>query len=102
MDRLVVESAGNPRTNRQAARCLQPCIASECKGRNPMDDLALLHSIPLFSRMTEGELADVFALMERHAFEPGATILQEGEPGSSFHLLINGHARIVTSDRNGR
>src|SRR5260221_10120574 len=102
MDRLVALSPGNTRANRLANCRLQPCVASECKGLNPMDDMALLHTIPLFSRMTEGELADVFALMERHLFEPGDTILQEGDPGSSFHLVINGHARIFTSDRNGR
>ena len=67
-----------------------------------MDDKSLFHDIPLFSSLTDAELHDVIVLMEHHSFASGAVIMKEGDPGASFHLVIAGDARIVTSDRNGR
>ena len=56
----------------------------------PMDDLTTLKHVPMFSSMADADLASVKAVMVRHNWVPGQTIIREGEPGDYFYIILNG------------
>jgi uncharacterized membrane protein len=66
-----------------------------------VDELDVLKQVPLFSRMDDGELRDVRALMTEHVYAPGRVILREGELGDSFHVVIDGHVQFLVRDAGG-
>ncbi len=50
----------------------------------------------MFRTMDEGELAALTLRMKEHHFAADELILKEGDSGDSIHILIKGHARIIT------
>ena len=60
---------------------------------------AYLRDVPLFSQCSERELNAIAKLVEIEAHAPGATIVAQGEPGTDFYVLLEGHALVR---RNGR
>jgi len=57
-----------------------------------------LGSISLLKHLTYKELIQIFNITEPRTYPPGATILQEGEPGDALYILMKGQARV----RKGR
>jgi CRP/FNR family transcriptional regulator/CRP/FNR family cyclic AMP-dependent transcriptional regulator len=56
--------------------------------------VGMLGKIPLFSDLGEGELKDIAKEGREVAFEPGKTILKQGEPGLSLLLVVEGKVEI--------
>ena len=66
-------------------------------GRNAKVDL--IKSVPLFSRCSKKELAEVAKLADEIDFGPGKELIREGALGREFFVLVEG---AVTVSRGGR
>jgi CRP/FNR family transcriptional regulator, cyclic AMP receptor protein len=53
-----------------------------------------LKTVPLFQGMTDGALDAVAALANEVEIAEGTTVTQEGEPGDSFYVIVDGQLRI--------
>ena len=60
-----------------------------------------LREVPLFSEMDDQEVADIREIMEEVKFKPGQVIIREGELGSLFYVITEGHADILIRDADG-
>lgn len=61
----------------------------------------LLSHIPLFSRLSPCDQADLHAMMKRERFEPNQTIFWLGDRGDSFYLLESGQALVTVPNSKG-
>jgi len=57
---------------------------------------------PLFKDFSVDELVAVIQGLQLLTFEPGATILTEGEPGHSMYTLSSGTVKAFKKDASGR
>lgn len=57
---------------------------------------------PLFSELSEVDLAALVQGLELLTFEPGEIVVTEGEPGDSLFVLASGRVRVSARDRAGR
>jgi CRP-like cAMP-binding protein len=64
-------------------------------------DIDELRRVPLFSTMDETEIAAIRAAMDENTFAPGQVVMREGEPGNSFHVIIEGNVDFLTQDAAG-
>ncbi|MFZ2957134.1 MAG: cyclic nucleotide-binding domain-containing protein [Candidatus Ozemobacteraceae bacterium] len=62
----------------------------------------LMRSIPFFEGFSSDEMAYTAQLSEWLKFELGDVILREGDPGSTFWIILKGSVRVVkrTEDKN--
>ncbi|HEX8703805.1 MAG TPA: cyclic nucleotide-binding domain-containing protein [Myxococcaceae bacterium] len=58
--------------------------------------------IPLFSALGREEFAAVLWKMERRLFQPGETIVREGEPGTSMFVIVDGAVDVVRQMEDGK
>jgi CRP-like cAMP-binding protein len=62
----------------------------------------VLGALPLFSRMGKRHVRAIAKLAKVVDYSPGEAIVQEGEPGDSFYLLLEGRARVAGTSRTLR
>ncbi len=53
-----------------------------------------LKAVPLFQGMTDQALDAVAALASEVEITDGTTVTEEGEPGDSFYVIVDGQLRI--------
>jgi CRP-like cAMP-binding protein len=57
--------------------------------------IKLLKASPLFGQFTEKELEAVLRTAKQRVFEPGSTIVREGDPGGvGFYLITGGQVEV--------
>jgi CRP/FNR family transcriptional regulator, cyclic AMP receptor protein len=61
-----------------------------------------LASSDLFNGLTQQELDRLERLAHRRHYEPGDTIIQEGQGGIAFFVLTSGQAVVTRSDKDGQ
>lgn len=61
--------------------------------------IELLGSVGLFEGLSRKELAQIERLGKEVSFNPGRTIVQEGENGVGFHLILEGKAKVSVGRR---
>jgi CRP-like cAMP-binding protein len=66
-------------------------------GRRGID---LLAQVPLFSALSRRHLRRLAEHADVAAFREGETIVEAGQPGGTFYVLLEGSARVVRGDRN--
>ena len=54
-----------------------------------------LLGVPLLQKLSDEVLAAVAGAIAVEHFEPGATIVQEGDPGESMYILVDGNAQAA-------
>jgi flavin reductase (DIM6/NTAB) family NADH-FMN oxidoreductase RutF len=59
----------------------------------------LLARAPLFSALPSELLEPMLASGDERSFEPGATIVRQGDPGEDLYLILEGRVRV---ERDGR
>ncbi|MFC4159328.1 Crp/Fnr family transcriptional regulator [Chitinimonas lacunae] len=64
--------------------------------------IATLKQIPLFAGLTGEELAHVEASSTTNSYPKGTVIINEGDPGSSMYLLVQGRVKVFVSDNHGK
>ena len=71
-------------------------------GAQPHKGLILLRTIPLFSGVQDPQLEAIAALTQRRSVPRGTVIVRAGDATDSLSVLINGSARVLNSDEEGR
>jgi CRP/FNR family transcriptional regulator, cyclic AMP receptor protein len=59
----------------------------------------LLGCVPLFEGLTRRELGHVINASKEVEFPAGRTIVSEGDPGTAFHMILKGKARVTVRGR---
>jgi subfamily B ATP-binding cassette protein HlyB/CyaB len=62
----------------------------------------MLDTIPIFQVLSPQEKEELFASFERLSFHMGDTIIEAGERGESFHLILSGKVRMIGKDEVGK
>lgn len=65
------------------------------------EEVDLLRSIPLFSKIETSKLKLIAFTSERRVFPAGAVICREGEPGDAAFIMIKGHGDVTVSTPQG-
>eukprot|EP00966_Prymnesium_polylepis_P286495 6618250-Prymnesium_polylepis.1 len=60
--------------------------------------LEALMAHALFKSMSQDALGDVVGLMQRHTYTEGELVIQEGDHGDNFYVLVSGECDAVKSD----
>ena len=66
------------------------------------DWAAVLGALPLFSRLSKRQLRDLAKLAKVEDYSPTEPIVQKGEQGDSFYLVLEGRARVAGKSRTLR
>src|SRR6266571_2341543 len=62
----------------------------------------LLRNVPLFSVLTEHQLAVLTNVVSRKSFARGTTIIAAGDTTESLYVIISGRLKVMMSDDEGR
>jgi CRP-like cAMP-binding protein len=58
-------------------------------------------AIPFFKSLNEKEYDRLVSTSTLHIFQPGETIIRQGDPGRSVFLILHGRVRVFTRDYKG-
>ncbi|MFN2388371.1 MAG: cyclic nucleotide-binding domain-containing protein [Actinomycetota bacterium] len=61
--------------------------------------LQMLGSVELFKDLSDKELEQIVAEAKEVDFQPGHSIVTEGQSGIGFHLILDGEARVTQGGR---
>ena len=67
-----------------------------------MDDLELLRTVPIFSELTEEELAALSRLALRKRYPKDAVVFFENEEGDFFFMILEGRIKVTILGDDGR
>jgi CRP-like cAMP-binding protein len=71
-------------------------------GEIKVDHGQILGRVPIFSGLTESELAFLAQRALPRYFSAGETVFSEGEPCAGLYVVVSGHIRIFKSSAGGR
>lgn len=60
----------------------------------------LLRRVPLFAAMTDAAYDDIAGLTESHAVPAGETVVEQGDEGDAFYVIVSGSADVRQADRS--
>jgi len=66
------------------------------------DWAAVLGAMPLFARLSKRQLGRLAKLAKVEDYSPTEPIIQKGEEGDSFYLVLEGRARVAGTSRTLR
>jgi CRP-like cAMP-binding protein len=66
------------------------------------DWIPVLAEVPLFQDLSRRHLKRIASLARTRRFPSGSSIVRTGDPGSTFYVLIDGTARVVTPKGRSR
>lgn len=69
---------------------------SRDRDRMGSDWVPVLAGVPLFTNLSRRHLKRVASLARTRRFHSGSSIVRTGDPGSTFYVLLDGTARVVT------
>ncbi len=61
----------------------------------------LLRNVPLFSMLSDQQLAILTSVVGRKSFSRGTTIIAAGDPTESLYIIISGRLKVLMSDDDG-
>lgn len=61
--------------------------------------LEVLAGVSLFTGLPERHLRKIRQAMTEYAYEPGATIVREGDPGQILFVIVEGRVRVTRGRR---
>jgi CRP-like cAMP-binding protein len=67
----------------------------DAQARVPLVEISLLRSLPLFRALPMSSLEGLAASLDRVDFQPGATIVREGEVGDRYYAIVHGRVDIT-------
>lgn len=65
-------------------------------------DRSVLRSIPLFAAMSDAELDRLTAQASARRVPQGESVFEQGDPASSFYLLLHGRLKVTQVTRDGQ
>lgn len=66
------------------------------------DVLDSLRAIPLFSRVSEGDLEELATHLIERRFPKNATVVEEGLPGDYMYVIREGRVKVTKASEDGR
>ena len=66
------------------------------------DTIALLHRVPVFSALSEEDLAQVVRVAVPRTFGAGEVVFREGDESNTCYVVRTGHARAIREHSDGR
>ena len=67
-----------------------------------VSNLELLRRVPLFSMLTASQAESVADAVVKSRLKRGESIVEQGKKSNSLFIILNGRARVVTTDSRGR
>ena len=67
-----------------------------------LSSLELIRRVPLFSMLTDAQAVSVADAVVKRRFKRGEVIVEQGKKSNALFILLNGRARVITSDSRGR
>ena len=67
-----------------------------------MSNLDLIRRVPLFSLLTNDQAQAVADAVVKRRFRRGELVVEQGRKSNALFILLNGRARVLTSDSRGR
>ena len=58
-------------------------------------EFELLRRVPIFAEIEPAKLKLLAFMSERVGFDPGKTLMKQGDPADAAYLIIEGHAEVV-------
>jgi CRP/FNR family cyclic AMP-dependent transcriptional regulator len=68
----------------------------------PLPPVAVLRSVPLFSRLPEEDLQAFAAVTRERTYPKGSIIVFEDDPGDALYLVADGQVKVVLIGEDGR
>jgi CRP/FNR family transcriptional regulator, cyclic AMP receptor protein len=59
------------------------------------EEFELLRRVPIFAEIEPAKLKLLAFMSERVGFDPGKSLVQQGDPADAAYLIIDGHAEVV-------
>ena len=67
-----------------------------------LSSLELIRRVPLFSMLTDAQAVSVADAVVKRRFKRGEVIVEQGKKTNALFILLNGRARVVSTDSRGR
>lgn len=67
-----------------------------------LSNLDLIRRVPLFSMLTADQAQAVADSVSKRRFRRGELVVEQGRKSNALFILLNGRARVLTSDSRGR
>ena len=67
-----------------------------------LSNLDLIRRVPLFSMLTADQAQGVADSVVKRRFRRGELVVEQGRKSNALFILLNGRARVLTSDSRGR
>jgi CRP/FNR family transcriptional regulator, cyclic AMP receptor protein len=67
-----------------------------------MDDRELLRTVPIFSELTESDVASLAQLLNRRKYPKDGVVFFENEEGDSFFMIVEGRIKVTILGDDGR
>ena len=65
------------------------------------EEVELLRQIPMFQKVEQSKLKLLAFTSERLVFQPEQVICEQGEPGDSMYVIVDGEADVIVNLPNG-
>ena len=67
-----------------------------------LSNLDLIRRVPLFSMLTAEQAQSIADAVVKRRFRRGELVVEQGRKSNALFILLNGRARVLTSDSRGR
>jgi CRP/FNR family cyclic AMP-dependent transcriptional regulator len=67
-----------------------------------LSNLDLIRRVPLFSMLTNDQAQSIADSVVKRRFRRGEIVVEHGRKSNTLFILLNGRARVLTSDSRGR
>ncbi len=67
-----------------------------------LSNLDLIRRVPLFSMLTAEQAQGIADSVVKRRFRRGELVVEQGRKSNALFILLNGRARVLTSDTRGR
>lgn len=68
----------------------------------PGPEIALLRGLPMFAPLPVATVDQLATVLEHREFQPGETVMREGEVGDRFYIVVSGRARVTVDGKTVR
>lgn len=67
-----------------------------------LSNIDLVRRVPLFSTLTEEQATALLGQVEKRRLPRGTVMLRQGETSGELYVMLNGRARVLVADSQGR
>jgi CRP/FNR family transcriptional regulator, cyclic AMP receptor protein len=79
-----------------------PAVPARQQSHSLLTTLDLVRRVPLFSMLTNDEAQAIASRVVKRRFRRGELVVEQGRDSNALFILLNGRARVLTSDSRGR